>query len=328
MKTLLSETIRSLALAVASAFWFHAATAPAQNGEPAATAEYAHVLQPESGAAEFVPGDQITITSLRGDRDHLEPGGHYLLEGSYTLASADSADLAWFATTRGPSGPTPVTDYEHVPINRGSGNFHLEKTLLDDGWLHVSFYVGGHSQGGIYFGEHGVESTVLRQKSWSDISDHSGADQPERESSAHDGGGAHPNPANLAIMTYLGDPVPPPARLDASYSPTNLIAAFTELSKKQGLRIEKLSVDDSEFPFLVYGTLAGRHEFRVLEEGLRQMKGYDYCGSVVGGTAGGGTYFALSMTPQSQYPRGDGGACNRRLMIRLQMLADAVQKAR
>jgi hypothetical protein len=58
------------------------------------------------------------------------------------------------------------------------------------------------------------------------------------------------------------------------------------------------------------------------------MKGYDYCGSVVGGTAGGGTYFALSMTPQSQYPRGDGGACNRRLMIRLQMLADAVQKAR
>jgi hypothetical protein len=328
MKILHPETIRTTAMAVTSALCLQAAITSAQLGEKAAETEFQYVIQPESGATEFAPGDRIRITSVRGNREHLEPGGRYLLEGSYMLASADSADLAWFATSRGPSGSTPVTDDEHVRITRGSGNFHLEKTLLDDGWLHVTFYVNGHSHGGIYFGEKDFDNTVLRKKDWSDFSNDSPGGRPDRKSAgARNGGTALSGPANLAIMAYLGDPVSPPAGLDARYSPTNLLAAFTALSQKQGLRVERLALDDSEFPFLVYGVLAGKHDFRELEAGLHQMKDYKYGGSVVGITDKGGTYFSFNMIPYSQYPSGQAAACNRRLMVRLQMLADAVRQA-
>src|SRR5262249_42265340 len=143
--------------------------------------ELPHLIQAELGAVEFAPGDSITITALRGSRRHLEPGGCYLLTGSYTLTSSDSADLAWFATSRGPSGQTPIADDEHIMITKGSGTFHLKKTLRDDGWLHVSFYVNGRSHGGIYFGEKEVETTVLRKKSWSDFGQAARANNQERK---------------------------------------------------------------------------------------------------------------------------------------------------
>ena len=60
-------------------------------------------------------------------------------------------------------------------------------------------------------------------------------------------------------------------------------------------------------------------------EAIREMKGYDYGGSVRGSTASGSTYFSLNMIPRDQYPRGQAVACQRRLMVRLQMLADAVR---
>jgi len=322
-----AATIRIVAMAVTSALCLPFAIASAQAAEDEAETGFPYVLQVESGAAEFDSGDQITITSVRGNRAHLEPGGRYRLEGSYTLASADSADLAWYATTRGPSGSKPVTNDEHTRIVKGSGKFHLEKTLLDDGWLHVSFWVNDHSHGGIYFGEKGFENTVLRKKGWSDFSNDSPGTRPDRKSAAaHLGGITLSDPANLAIMAYLGDPVPPPAGLDASYSPTNLMAAFTTLSRNQGLQIKRLAVDNSEFPFLVYGVLAGKCEFRVLQAGLQQMKGYDYGGSVVGSTDQGGTYFALNMIPHNQYPSCCVVACNRRLMVRLQLRADSFRQ--
>jgi hypothetical protein len=314
-------------MALTPVLCLQAAIASAPAGEPPAETELTHVIQPELGSSEFAPGDRIIITSIRGNREHLEPGGRYVLEGSYTLASADSADLAWFASSRGPSGSEPVNDKEHVKISKGSANFHLEKTVLNDGWLHVSFYVNGHSHGGIYFGEKGIENTVLRKTSWSDFSDSSPGKKPdEKSAAARNGGMAVSNPANRAIMAYLGDAVSAPAGLDAKYSPTNLMGVFTALSKKQGMQIERLALDDSEFPFLVYGMLGGKHDFRELEASLHEMKDYDYGGSVVGNTDKGGTYFSLNMIPYGQYPSGQIAACNRRLMVRLQMLADSVRQ--
>jgi hypothetical protein len=315
-------------MALTPVLCLQAAIAAAQAQGNTAETGLTHVIQPELGAAEFAPGDRILITSMRGNREHLEPGGRYVLEGSYTLASADSADLAWFATSSGPGGTAPVNDKEHVKIARGSANFHLEKTLLNDGWLHLSFYVKGHLHGGIYFGEKGIEKTVLREKGWSDFSTNLPDNKPDEPSAAaRNGGTPLADPANRAIMAFLGNAVSPPAGLDARYSPTNLLAAFTSLSKKQGLRIERLAVDDSEFPFLVYGVLGGRHEFGELQASLRQTKDYDYGGSVVGSTDKGGTYFSVNMIPYGQYPAGQAAACNRRLMVRLQMLADSVHQA-
>ena len=315
-------TLRTLALAVASALSLQTGLRPAQAAEDATQAEFPYVIQTESGATELAPGDALVITSVRGNRKHLEPGGRYLATGSYTLASADSAELAWFSTSRGPGGSTPVTDDEHVNISRGSGSFQLKKTLLGDGWLHVSFYVNGRSHGGIYFGEKGFENTVLRRKDWSDFSNDSLVEKPDRKTAVTENDGIT-SPANLAILSYLGNPVPAPAGLDARYTPANLAAAFTTMSKKAGWRVQKLAVDNSEFPFLVYGVLAGRHE--LVEKEIREMKGYDYGGSVRGNTEEGATYFSLNMIPRDQYPSDRIVACDRRLMVRLQMLADSVR---
>lgn len=323
MKIIYPATVRIIVLAATSGLCLHAAIPSARAGEEAAESEFPYVIQPELGATEFATGDGIVITSLRGNRRHLESGGRYLVEGSYTLASAGEADLALHATSRGPSGPSPVMDDQHVEITRGSGNFSLKKTLRDDGWLHISFYVNGHSHGGIYFGEKGVEKTILRKKDWSDFASASALAKPDRGFGAGKNASALSSDSNLAILAYLGNPVPAPADLDAKYKRTNLLAAFTALSKKADLRVKTLEVDESEFPFLAYGVLADKCDFRVLEKGLREMKGYDYGGSVVGQTDQGSTYFALNMIPHDQYPS-DG--CARRLMIRLQMLADAARR--
>lgn len=309
MKTMSPPSVPMLVLAVASALCFSTSPTWVRAGVAPGDTEFRYEIQPDLGASEFAPGDGIVIKSLRGDRQHLEPGGHYFVEGSYTLASAEDADLAWFCTSRGPSGSTPVTAEEHVKVGKGSGEFHLQKTLLEDGWLHLSFYVNGRSHGGIYFGEKGVEKTVLRQKGWSDFSN---AAPPT-------------STANAAIMAYLGNPVAAPATLDPKYTPTNLLAAFTAMSAKAGWRIQKLAVDESEFPFLVFGLVAGRHELGQKE--FRGMQGYEYGGSVVGITEDGSTYFALNMIPRDQYPSELAAACNRRLMVRLQMLADAIRQA-
>jgi len=181
--------------------------------------------------------------------------------------------------------------------------------------LHVSYYVNNQSHGGIYFGERGAEGTILRSKGWSDFTPKAPAPL-----------GAS-NDANAAIMAYLGDPVPPPAGLDARYAPEGLKNAFTTLAKKANAEVKLLKVDDSEFPFLVYGVLAGQHEYRVLEDGLREMKDYAYAGSVVGGTSRGSTYFAINIIPESQCRGSRAATCNRRLMVRLQMLADAARQS-
>ena len=311
MKLLRLKAIRPMALTMMSAICLRAAIISAQaeekTPEKAPETEFPYVIQPELGSIEFAPGDRIVISSIRGNREHIERGGRYLLNGSYTFASADEADLSWFMTTRGPSGATPIADAQHVVIKKGSGDFHLEKDIADDGWMHITFYVNGHSHGGIYFGEKGFENTVLRDKGWSDF--------PAARS-------------NRLIMDYLGDPVRPPSPLSEAYSPANLLAAFTAVARKRGVEIKKLEVDDSEFPYLLSGILAGKPDFGPLETDLRQMKGYDYGGSVVGGADDGSTYFSMNIIPHNQYPPGQITACSRRLMVRLQMLSDAIREAK
>ncbi len=324
MKILFPPTIHTLLIVVASTLGLLISPASVRAGDAAAESELPYVIQVEFGASEFASGDEIVINSVRGNREHLEPSGRYVLDGTYTLASSESADLAWFSTSRGPSGRTPVTKQQHMLVSKGSGNFHLEKILLDDGWLHVSFYVNGHSHGGVYFGEKGSDKTVLRKKDWSDFSDRSPEKPAHKSSAIENGASLRSEAGNTAIMAFLGNPVAAPANLDSKYSPTNLIAAFSAISAKAGWPIQRLAVDDSEFPFLLYGVLAGRHE--LADRDIREVKGYEYSGSVRGSTAAGSTYFSLNITPRDQYPSDLVAPCNRRLMVRLQMLAEAAGK--
>jgi hypothetical protein len=327
MKTIFPTTLRTSALALVAGLCLQTHLNPARAAQVAANPEFPYVIPCEPGTSAFAPGDRITISSVKGNRAHLEPGGAYLVQGSYTLASAENAELLFSCTTRGPSGPTPISDGQELKITRGSGTFLLKHTTPADGWFHVSFYVAGHSHGGIYFGEKDVEETILRKMDWPDFSnDTAGENASQSPGEVRHSKTQISTEPNRAIMAYLGDPVPPPADLNSSYAPTQLEAAFTALSKQAGLRILKLMADDSEFPYLVYGRLAGKHDFRELEKALRAMKGYDYGGSVVGSTEAGATYFALNMIPQDQYPSGRASACNRRLVVRLQMLADAARR--
>jgi len=282
--------------------------------------QFPHHIQFELGASGFFPGDQIIISEVRGDREHIEPGGSYLVEGSYTLASADSADLALYCTTRGPSGPTPVQDNERMKITKGAGSFHLYETNVADGWLHVSFYPDNSKMhGGVYFGEKGRENTLMRNQEWfREFAIKLPDKQPEAE-------GVVANEANRALLAYLGNPVPPPPDMDSRYNKDNLLKAFAAVCQKADLVITKLAVDDSEFPFLVYGTLAGDHPLPkapVFEE----QKGYTRGGSVRGSFGGGSSYVAVNMVPDSQFPADKEQACHRRLMLRLQMLAEKAQQ--
>jgi hypothetical protein len=125
--------------------------------------------------------------------------------------------------------------------------------------------------------------------------------------------------ANAAIMAYLGEPVAPPVKLDPKYTAGGLIAACKAVCAKLGFEPHKLAVDDTEFPFLVYGVISGSQDFKGMPGALRALPGYGYGGSVVG-RKNDMTYFSLNMMPSDQYPNAQREAIQRRLMIRLQML--------
>jgi hypothetical protein len=326
MKTFRPEAFQLLAIAAASVLGLRPCAASAPAGATAADAGYPSVILTEMGAAEFAPGDSIAITSVRGDREHLVPGGRYVLYGSYTLASAETADLAWYATSRGGAGTTRIADSEHLIVSKGSGTFRLEKTLLGDGWLHLQFSIDGHAHGGVYFGEKGIEATVLRRKGWSDFSgDAQGGKAAQNSAGDQSRAPSVPVAGNFAIMAYLGEPVPAPAGLDPRYSPAGLRSAFADLGQRLRLTVDRLEVDDSEFPFAIYGLIAGRCDYHALADGVNAMDGYAYGGSVTGDTREGATYFAISITPDRLFPQGRVMDCSRRLMVRLQMLADIMR---
>jgi hypothetical protein len=107
-------------------------------------------------------GDAITIESIRGTSDTIRAGNTYEVSGTYTLASADKAELAINVTTGNHARPILVRDqggrqYELIPlpvnpdhhppipaqkeaVSKGSGRFTLRFHMWGSGQPHVSFY--------------------------------------------------------------------------------------------------------------------------------------------------------------------------------------------
>src|SRR6266481_6234628 len=127
----------------------------------AITRDFPFALNYELGKTLFAPGDSITIRELRGTSETITPEGTYWVEGTYTLASKDEANLAFFATTKS-SAPSPIDARQTAVIKKGTGSFELIKKMNGDGFLHLSFYPipSGSDFGGIYFGQ---GDWVLRQ---------------------------------------------------------------------------------------------------------------------------------------------------------------------
>lgn len=108
--------------------------------------------------------------------------------------------------------------------------------------------------------------------------------------------------------------------VDHRYTPEALQAAFARLCQRLGYKALSVTIDQSEFPFLVHGVLAGRCDYKAIRDELRSMPDYSYSGCVTSIRDGSKTIFALNMIPQREYERNP-----RQLMNRMEDLARSHQ---
>ncbi len=115
----------------------------------------------EAGKTNFVQGDSIKITSIRGSSSGINTNETYKIDGFYTLNSHDEAMLSAFVTTNENGGRSTIDLKQTKKVSKGKGKFSLILTMHNKGYPHVSFYprLGGESFGGVYFG---TGDSVLR----------------------------------------------------------------------------------------------------------------------------------------------------------------------
>jgi hypothetical protein len=247
----------------------------------------------ELGDAQFRHGDSIIIRQVRGTSEKIMVGGTYSVDGTYTLSSMEEADLAFYSTTSS-TNSAPVDPKQKVRIKKGSGSFHLVKTINENGYLHVSFYPGAF---GVYFGQ---ENWVLR------------GSVPIHSLSLAG--------ANQTLLEYLGNPVDPPANLDARYTKEGLVNAVQLAARNAGITVKRVVIDDSEYPFLV-GVVCGGSDAVQLKAQIKKMDGYEYGGAVGNDTNADGsdTCNTFSMIPYQAHPKQAVQFIAHRLMLRQQV---------
>jgi uncharacterized protein len=263
----------------------------------------------ELGSSAFAPGDNITIKRVRGTSKKIEIGGTYSVEGTYSLNSEDEAMLAFFDTSVGYSGPTPIDPKQRTYIKRGSGSFYLVKTMADDGYLHVSFYK--HEDfGGVYFGQGDrVFRGGMSLHSHNDsIGDNSGDSAHEPLSFSG---------SNRVLFNYLGNPVTPPPDMDQRYTASGLTGVVLSAAHDAGITVKSVAVDDSEFPFLV-GVICAGSDAGKLKSALKTMPGYEYGGGVGDDSHedGSDTCNVFCIVPHHAFPQGTEDHIYHRLMLR------------
>jgi hypothetical protein len=279
------------------------------------SADFPAVVPFDLGAAEFFPGDNITIQRVTGTSPTISTGGTYCVEGTYTLASRDKADLSLYITTV-TNISTPTDPSQIMRIEKGTGTFRLVTTMGSEGYLHVSFYPvsTGSSFGGIYFGQ---GAWVLRNKTWSDL------ESRDETQPAGASGNANTAPLsvtepNQALYEYLGNPVEPPANMNPAYGKAGLINAVQTAAGNAGVTVKRIEVDDSEFPCVV-GVICGESDYEKLKEQFRKLAPYDY-----GGSVGSHACHAFNLVPYRAFPPAASQRIHHRLTVRMQMFYDKV----
>jgi hypothetical protein len=294
-----------------AALWLAAAMAGGAASLQAAD-EFPYVVPFELGKAQFLAGDTVTIQSVRGTADSLRVGGTYCVEGSYTLNSADEAELALFVTTK-LDIRTKIDPKQMLRVKRGTGSFRLIETMAAEGYPHASFYPipSGSSFGGIYFGK----GDWLLSAGGLNIHDEL---VPQNTPAAN----RYAEPrittsgANKVLFEYLGDPVEAPANLDPAYSPAGLRDAVQSAAASVGISLRKIEIDDMEFPFLV-GVVCNEGDFPKLKARLKTMDGYEYYGDV-----GSHNCTTFTIVPRSVWPGDAVQRIYRRATLRMAILYD------
>jgi beta-lactamase regulating signal transducer with metallopeptidase domain len=129
----------------------HAEVAPPK----ASATDFPYVVGFELGETRFLPGDNITITEVRGTDDKIALGEIYCVKGHYTLASHDRAQLNLGISARDAAdGRRNGFRSQDSFASKGAGTFTLFLPMVYKGWPHISFYPaeGGNGFGGVYFG--------------------------------------------------------------------------------------------------------------------------------------------------------------------------------
>ncbi len=284
---------------------------PAQTNENAT--DFPASVKFELGEAEFFPSDSITVESVRGTSSTIRTGETYCVEGTYTLASREAATLALFATTvKAVSVPTDPS--QTMRIKKGTGRFRLVKVMREEGYLHVSFYPvpSGSAFGGVYFGQ---GKWVLHHKGWSYLDQHSRS--PDYIGTSGVGAeGISLAPQNRVLLRYLGEPVEPPADMDEAYTKEGLIKAIHTAAENAGVKVERVEVEDSEYPFLV-GMVCKEGDTVKVTDQLRKMPDYSYNGS-----HSTPTHSVFNIVPYRVYPSGAGERIGHRTGLRCQIFLD------
>jgi hypothetical protein len=277
--------------------------------------DFPSVVPFELGMTEFLAGDSITIQHVRGTSPTIRTGETYCVEGTYTLASKDEADLAVFATTVS-AVSVPTEPSQIVRVKKGTGMFRLVKPMREEGYLHVSFYPapGGSSFGGVYFG---TGKWLLPKEGWSAL---------HQKVRVHDSLEAIPSKRqpviltgpNQALFEYLGEPVDPPKDMDTLYSKDGLVKAVQTAARKAGSSVKRVEVDDSEFPFLV-GITCDEGDYPKLTDQLRKLEGYEFNGGI-----SSPTHSAMNLVPYRVFPPAVSQRIGHRTALRTQVLFDKI----
>lgn len=120
-----------------------------------AASEFPYKVQFESGETQFLSGDNITISEVRGTAERMIPGHLYWIKGTYRLASHERAMLCSSVSAENAANGTATgLDVQNAVVDKGDRAFTLFLPMSYKGWPHVSFYPagGGNGFGGAYFG--------------------------------------------------------------------------------------------------------------------------------------------------------------------------------
>ena len=87
-------------------------------------------------------------------------------------------------------------------------------------------------------------------------------------------------------------------KVDPRYTPEALREAFAAVCKALHYQPLRVEVDQSEFPFIVYGVLEGRCEYQLIRNVLFRMTDYAYAGCFTAIPQDGSrTIIAINMIP-------------------------------
>ena len=115
------------------------------------------------------------------------------------------------------------------------------------------------------------------------------------------------------LSTYLGSPVASPADIDPRYTKEGLSAAVQLAAQNAGISLRKVSIDDSEYPFLI-GVVTDPGDWAKLTAQIKTLDGYDFHGSV-----GNETAHTLCPVPVRAYPAEAAQTITRRMNTRLEL---------